>query len=68
MAHKTTVTLADHSWRVLQDLTTSTGYPMVEIIRQALAMYAWWREMRARGDRFLVQRSSGEVREIVTFG
>ena len=67
MSHKTTVTFSDGAWAALHEVTELTGAPMAQVIRQAIGMYRWYRELRARGERLVVLQRDGSMRE-VTFG
>lgn len=66
MSHKTTVTFSDQAWRTIEDLSASTGHSMSEVLRDALAIYRWSIEARAAGDRILIEKPSGQIRELIS--
>jgi hypothetical protein len=49
----------------LEQLATRSGKSMSEVLREAIALKAWFDAERAQGNRVLVERPNGQVREVI---
>ena len=65
MPHRTTVTFSDSAWRTLENICDATGKPMSEVLRDAIALKAWFTETRAQGGHVLIERD-GNIREVIS--
>ena len=59
------VQFSDQAYRLVEDIADQSGISMGEAIRRAIALYAWYRENRSQGNRILVERPNGSIRELV---
>jgi len=67
MAHQVNVRFSDQAYRTVQDLAARRGVSMGEIMRQAISVYAWAEEERLQGGHILVEKSNGEIRQLLRF-
>jgi len=60
------VNFSEQAYRTLQDLAAASGKSMSEILREAIALKAWFERERSDGGKILVERSNGQVREVIS--
>jgi len=66
LGHRTTVTFSDQAWQTITDISDESGISMAEVIRRALSMYRWYRNVRSMGQHVLIERN-GAYREVMGF-
>jgi len=57
--------LSEQADALLDDLSTSTGKSISEVVADAARLYRWSLEVRSQGGRLLVERD-GKQREVVS--
>jgi Arc/MetJ-type ribon-helix-helix transcriptional regulator len=60
------VNFSEQAYQTLQDLASRSGKSMSEVLREAIALKAWFDRERAEGSRILVERPNGQVREVIS--
>jgi hypothetical protein len=60
------VNFSDQAYRTLEELAARSGKSMSEVLREAIALKAWFDRERANGNRILVERPHGQVREVIS--
>jgi hypothetical protein len=64
--HRVNVYFSEQAYRTLERLANSSGKTMSEILREAIALKTWFDQERTEGNRILVERRNGEVREVIS--
>jgi hypothetical protein len=62
------INFTDQAYRTLTDLSAHSGHSMSQVLRDAIALKAWFDETRAQGNRVLVETRSGGIREVMSIG
>lgn len=60
------VNFSEQAFRTLETLSTQTGHSMSEVLRDSIAFYRWFTEVRAQGGRILVENRDGAQRELIS--
>jgi hypothetical protein len=60
------VNFSEQAYQTLEDLARASGKSMSEILREAIALKAWFDTERAAGNRVLVERKGGDIREVIS--
>jgi hypothetical protein len=60
------VNFSDQAYETLEVLARRSGKSMSEVLREAIALKAWFDRERAEGNRILVERPNGQVRELIS--
>jgi hypothetical protein len=60
------VNFSEQAYQTLEDLARRSGKSMSEILREAIALKAWFDTERAAGNRVLVERKGGDIREVIS--
>jgi len=60
------VNFSDQAYDTLEELARHSGKSMSEVLREAIALKAWFDRERAEGSRILVERPNGQVREVIS--
>lgn len=60
------VNFSEQAYRALEDLSTHTGKSMSEVLRDAIALKVWFHETLAQGNRVLVEKPNGSIREVLS--
>jgi hypothetical protein len=60
------VNFSEQAYQTLEDLARRSGKSMSEVLREAIALKAWFDKERADGNRVLVERPNGQVREVIS--
>ncbi len=60
------VNFSDQAYETLEELARRSGKSMSDVLREAIALKAWFDRERAEGGRILVERPNGQVREIIS--
>jgi Arc/MetJ-type ribon-helix-helix transcriptional regulator len=60
------VNFSEQAYQTLQDLANRSGKSMSDVLREAIALKAWFDKERAEGSRILVERPNGQVREVIS--
>lgn len=65
IAKRVNVNFSDQAYRTLENLASSSGKSMSEVLREAIALKQWFDETRAQGGRILTERN-GATREVIS--
>jgi hypothetical protein len=60
------VNFSDQAYETLERLAHQTGKSMSDVLRDAIALKAWFEQTRAEGGHVLVERPDGKVREVIS--
>ena len=60
------VNFSEQAYETLEDLAARSGKSMSDVLREAIALKAWFDRERAAGNRILVERPGGQVREVIS--
>jgi len=60
------VNFSARAYMTLEQLARQSGKSMSEVLRDAIALKAWFEQTRAEGGHVLVERPDGNIREIVS--
>jgi hypothetical protein len=60
------VNFSEQAYQTLQDLATQSGKSMSEVLREAIALKAWFDRERAEGNRILTEGRDGRIREVIS--
>lgn len=64
---RATVNFSEQAHQALEGLAARSGKPMSEVLRLAISMEFWVEHERAKGNRILIERPNGQVREVVAW-
>jgi hypothetical protein len=65
VVHRVNVNFSEGAWTDLNRLADDRGKTKAEILRDAIALERWFHDERLQGGRILVERASGELREVI---
>ncbi len=57
---------SDQAYRTLEQLASQTNRSMSDVLRDAIALKAWFEQTRAEGGHVLVEHPDGKVREVIS--
>jgi hypothetical protein len=60
------VNFSEQAYQTLQQLSVRTGKSMSDVLRDAIALKAWFEQTRAEGGHVLVEHPDGKVREVIS--
>ncbi len=66
VTRRTHVYFSDQAWATLTDMSARSGSSMSEVLRKSLSTYRWFLQTRAQGNRVLVERPDGSLREVLS--
>jgi len=65
-ARRVNVNFSERSYHILEQLARATGKSMSDVLRESIALKAWFEQTRAEGGHVLVERADGKVREVIS--
>lgn len=60
------VNFSEQAYETLEELAARSGKSMSDVLREAIALKAWFDRERAAGNRILVERPGGQLREVIS--
>lgn len=66
--HRFNVNLSEGAWRDLSALAEAKGKTVADVLRDAIALEVWFHRQVEEGNRILVERSGGRIREVIPRG
>ncbi len=64
-SHRVNVDFSEDAYEVLTDIAHRRGKTISGVLRDALALEKWYEDTKDEGGRVLVERKSGELRELL---
>lgn len=65
VTHRVNVNFSEGAYRDLKTISENTGKSMAEVLRDAIALELFFHEARRDGDRILIERRDGTLREVI---
>ena len=60
------VNFSESAYQTLQNLAAQTGQSMSDVLRDAIALKAWFEQTRSEGGHVLVEHPDGKIREVIS--
>jgi hypothetical protein len=64
--HRVNVNFSEEAWGTLDRLAQRSGKSKSDVLREAIALKAWFEQTRDEGGHVLVERPDGRVREVIS--
>lgn len=64
-SHRVNVDFSENAYEILADIANRRGKTISGVLRDALALEKWYEDTKDEGGRVLVERKSGELRELL---
>lgn len=65
MSHKLNVSFSENAYATLEKLADEKGKSMADVLRDAIALEKWFTDTTKEGNKVLVERRDGKIREVV---
>lgn len=66
--HRCNVNFSDQAWGVLNDLAARKGKTLSDVLRDALATEKWLTDLHDSGEKLIVEKRDGTLKELVFRG